>query len=299
LELIYNFAKLSHVQIAEQYPNPLDGLEPETSRLTAVVPTPNDPPWTLMAAIAAWIASVLLILFLPSLFLLPYLTTLEPRITETAELIKFAQSDKTAIFLQVLSIIPAHILTLLMSWYIVTGGRKYSFRDTLGWADGGVRWWHYLAILVGFMAIAAFVTSFSPEQDNDLLRILRSSRATVYVVAFMATFMAPIVEEVIYRGLLYSAFQRSVGVPAAFVIVTMLFAVVHVPQYYPSYSTIFLLTFLSVLLTALRVRSNNLLPCIILHMLFNGMQSAMIIMESHSDGAITPDPVGAFLWFLK
>ena len=211
---------------------------------------------------------------------------------DTAALIQFAQSDKTAIFLQVLSIIPAHFLTLLLSWYIVTKGRAFSFRETLGWQDGGIKWWHYVIILGAFLAIAGVVQSIAPEKENDLIRILRSSRATVYVVAFMATFMAPVVEEVIYRGLLYSAFQRALGVPAAFLIVTLMFSLVHVPQYYPSYSTIFLLTLLSVALTALRVRSGNLLPCIILHMIFNGLQSAMIILESHYGESLTPDPVG-------
>lgn len=278
------------MEITENFNNELE--LPDPSQLPVARPTPNNPPWTSPVAVGAWLLSVLLILFLPTLFLLPYLATLEPRILDTAELIKFAQSDKTAILVQVSSIIPAHILTLLFSWFIVTKGRTYSFRETLGWQDGGVRWWHYLIILAGFLAIASLVQTISPEKENDLIRILKSSRATVYVVAFMATFMAPVVEEVIYRGLLYSAFQRALGVPAAFLIVTLLFSLVHVPQYYPSYSTIFLLTLLSVALTALRVWSGNLLPCIILHMIFNGLQSAMIILESHYGESLTPDPVG-------
>ncbi len=115
----------------------------------------------------------------------------------------------------------------------------------------------------------------------------------------MATFTAPIVEEVVYRGVLFSAFQRSVGVPAAFAIVTFMFAFVHVPQYYPSYSTIFLLTLLSVSLTALRVVSKNLYPCIILHMLFNGLQSIMILLDNEAVPPVGPDPVAAILGLIK
>ena len=287
------------MEITETHSNSPIVPEQAQSELPIVQPTPNNPPWNSPVAVFAWILSVLLILFLPSLFLLPYLATLEPRIVDTAALIQFAQSDKTAIFLQVLSIIPAHLLTLVLSWFIVTKGRTYSFRETLGWREGGVRWWHYLIILAAFLAIAGVVQSIAPEKENDLIRILRSSRATVYVVAFMATFMAPLVEEVIYRGLLYSAFQRALGVPAAFLIVTLLFSLVHVPQYYPSFSTIFLLTLLSVALTALRVWSGNLLPCIVLHMVFNGLQSAMIVFESHYGESLTPDPVATILRFVN
>jgi membrane protease YdiL (CAAX protease family) len=248
-----------------------------TQTLDVITPTPNDPPWSVAAAFGVWISSVLFILIIPAAFLLPYLFS--QSITDPAEIAAFAVNDVTAVVLQVIAIIPAHIFTLLLAWWVVTRGRKYKARDTLGFDKGGFVWWHYCAILAGFFAIAAIVGHYVPEQENDLIRILRSSRTAVYLVAFMATFTAPVVEELVYRGVLYSAFQRTFGVPAAFLFVTLLFAVVHVPQYYPSYATIFLLTLLSVILTLIRVRSGNLLPCIILHTLFNGFQSVLLILE--------------------
>ena len=261
--------------------------------------TPDNPPWNSLVAIGTWIVSVLLILLIPTLFLLPYLMTLNPPIVENEALAEFAKNDPTAVLLQIISIIPAHLLTLLLAWLVVTRFRKFPFRKTLGWESGGIKWWYYPAILIGFMFIATTVSQFFPEQDNDLLRILRSSRTAVYFVAFLATFTAPIVEEVIYRGILYSAFQRSVGVPAAFMLVTFLFALVHVPQYYPSYSTIFLLVLLSVSLTALRVRSKNLLPCIILHTLFNGFQSIMLVLEPLINKPESATATGFFLHLLR
>jgi membrane protease YdiL (CAAX protease family) len=178
-------------------------------------------------------------------------------------------------------VIPAHLFTILLAWLVVTNGRKYSFRKTLGWQRGGVVWWHYVLILKVFAVLAGIVTAIYPEQGNDLLRILHSSRSAVYIVALVATITAPLVEEVIYRGVLYSAFQRTLGVGVAFVVATFLFALVHVPQYYPSYSTIFLLGLLSVTLTLVRVISGNLLPCIILHTVFNGLQSILLILEPY------------------
>ncbi len=188
------------------------------------------------------------------------------------------------------AIIPAHILTLVLAWLVVTRGRRYAVRDTVGLEQGGFRWWHYLLILGGFFVVAAVVGWFFPEQENELIRILRSSRAAVYIVAFLATFTAPIAEEIVYRGILYSAFQRTFGVTTAFLLVTFLFALVHVPQYYPSFSTIFLLTLLSVILTLIRVRSGNLLPSIILHTVFNGFQSVLLIIEPYLQQAQTEAP---------
>lgn len=299
MEVIYNLAKLTLVQIEDQLPNQaFNTVSPKPIERNES-PTPNNPPWGVWTAVGVWVSSVLFILIIPSIFLLPYLATIRPPITDSDLLIEFAKSDPTAILLQILAVIPAHIFTLLLAWLVVTKWRTFSFRTTLGWKTGGITFWHYVLILVAFFGVAAAVGHFYPEQENDLLRILRSSRAAVYMVAFMATFTAPIVEEVVYRGVLFSAFQRTFGVPAAFLIVTFLFAVVHVPQYYPSYSTIFLLALLSITLTLLRVWSKNLLPCIVLHMLFNGVQSILLMIQPWLERTETQEQTVSIFHFLK
>ncbi len=230
-------------------------------------------------AFLVWAASVGLIAVVPALFLIPYLMSLDVPLSDTGRIVELGRSDQTAIFLQLAAILPAHLLTLALAYLVISQGRRFAFLRTLGWERGGVRWWHYCMILGLFFVISAIVGFIVPEQDNDLLRILRSSRSAVYLIALIATFSAPFVEEVVYRGVLYSAFQRAFGVPAAFGLVTLLFAFVHVPQYYPSYSTIFLLTLLSITLTAMRAWSKNLLPCVILHTVFNAFQSILLVLE--------------------
>ena len=246
-------------------------------------PTPNDPPWSSLEAVSVWFLSVLVILLIPGLFLIPYLAYSGAAIESSGDMVEFAKSDPMAVVLQIIAIIPAHLLTILFVWLIVTRWRKLGFLSTLGWKSGPFAWWHYLILLGGFFMIAAIVGNFFPEKENELIRILRSSRYAVYVVAFIATVTAPIVEEMVYRGVLYSAFQRTFGIPSAFLLVTFMFAIVHVPQYYPSYTTIFLLTLLSVMLTSVRVISGNLLPCVILHTLFNGLQSVFLILQPYAE----------------
>ncbi len=289
------------MELNEQLTNEeFEPISPEAVEvLTSHSPTPNDPPWTALPAVAVWIASILFVLVVPTVFLLPYLSLQDPPITDSRVLMEFARTDATAIAVQIAAIIPAHLLTLLVAWVVVTRGRRFSFFRMLGWEKGGFAWWHYVVILVAFFALAVAVGNYFPEKENDLIRILQSSRTAVYIVAIMATFTAPLVEEVVYRGVLYSAFQRTFGIPAAFVLVTALFAIVHVPQYYPSYSTLFLLTVLSLTLTAIRVKSNNLLPCVILHTLFNGIQSVFLILRPDFAVPVIPDQAASLLYLLK
>lgn len=243
-----------------------------------IPPTPNNPPWNSWTAFGMWAVSVLAIFIVPILFLIPYIIFLAIEGNNSLENI---QNDSTVIVISILAIIPAHILTIVLAWFIVTKNNKFSFQQTLGWSPNNFRWFYYILILVGFFALAAVVNYLIPEQDNELLRILRSSRTAVFVVAFLATFTAPLVEEVVYRGILYSAIQRSIGVTGAVAIVTTLFAAVHFMQYWGSPGTILLICLLSLVLTLVRVRTGNLLPCIILHTIFNGIQSLLLILQPY------------------
>jgi uncharacterized protein len=284
LELGTNFDKLFLVQTEEN----IDYDSPEWKELyeyerarADLPPTPNNPPWNSLIAFGVWVFSVLMIFFLPAFFVLPFAAGQNIVLTDGAALTEFLTKDANAILVQLIAIVPAHILTLVLAWFVVTANRRHSFRETLGWSNGGFRWYYHILIVVGFFALAAVVSQFLPEQDNDLLRVLRSSYAATVAVALMATFTAPLVEEVVYRGVLYSAFQRSLGVSGAVVLVTFLFALVHVPQYWGSPGTILLICLLSLVLTLVRVKTDNLLPCIILHTIFNGLQSVVLVLQPY------------------
>lgn len=273
-------AKLSYVSdiinpvVESDAPIELEPAEPAN-------PAPNNPPWGSAAAVGVWIFSVAMIVILPGIFLAPYALSFRSVYTDSGELIRALAADPVAIAIQIAAVIPAHLLTIGLAWMVVTQWRRFSFTEMLGWRAGGMRWWHYVVILFVFFCLAAAFSHFMPEQENELMRILRSSRYVVFLVAFMATFTAPLVEEVVYRGILYSAVQRSAGVGFAIAIVTFLFAVVHLPQYYPSISTMIMLTLLSLILTLVRAKTNNLLPCVILHTIFNGFQAALLILEPY------------------
>lgn len=242
-------------------------------------PTPNDPPWNNRHAFLLWFASVLFIVVIPNVFVGLYIARAGVNLTDRQALTDFLKSDPAANILAIAAIIPAHVLTLLLTWAIVTKFNKYSFRQTLGWRFDSFKIWYIFVIVGLFLGLAAILSTIFGEQDNELLRILSTSRTAVYLVAFLATFTAPLIEEVVYRGVLYSALQRSVGVIYSVVIVTVLFALIHVPQYYPDFVSITLICLLSLVLTLVRVRTKNLLPCIALHFVFNGIQSLMLILQ--------------------
>ena len=248
-------------------------------------PTPNNPPWNGWVAFGVWFSSIVFIVFVPMIFVFPYIVSKGPGLLESPDLKEFLMTDPTAAVLGLAPVILAHFLTLLLSWLVVTQMNRYSFRKTLGWKWGGFKFWHAVAILVGLYAFVIAMLTIFGDVETDFDKVLKSSRWAVYLVAFFATFTAPLVEEVVYRGMLYSAFQRRFGIIFAVVFVTILFTIIHIPQYsrdsLPDYAAASSLLMISLVLTFIRVRTDNLLPCIVLHTLFNGVQSVVLLLEPY------------------
>jgi membrane protease YdiL (CAAX protease family) len=248
-------------------------------------PTPDNPPWNAPIAIGVWLLSVAFVLAIPTIFLAPYLIQKGIPFVDSDNLREFVRTDTTAIFLQLAPIILAHSLTLLVAWFVVTKFNTYSFRQTLGWTMNGFKIWHAVLLTFSFFALALLLQSAFGKVENEFDIMLRSSRYAVYLVAFFATFTAPLVEEVVYRGLLYSAFRKSFGVVIAIIVVTVLFTAVHVPQYSlgstPDYATVTALLLLSLTLTIIRAYTGSILPCIVFHTIFNGTQACLLLAEPY------------------
>jgi hypothetical protein len=91
-------------------------------------------------------------------------------------------------------------------------------------------------------------------QETDIDRIIASSSAARFSIAFLAVATAPIVEETIYRGVLFAPLQRSAGTKAAICIVSVMFAAVHLMQYRNNSGVIAAVTVLSLVLTWVRAQ---------------------------------------------
>ncbi|HEX8150598.1 MAG TPA: type II CAAX endopeptidase family protein [Pyrinomonadaceae bacterium] len=252
---------------------------------------PDNPPWGLPGALGVLILSFVLMVVTQVFFLIPYTLWRGVRLGALAE---FALNDAGAIFMQIVSIVPAHLLTLGLAWLLVTRVGRHPFLKTLGWEWGkGFTFWRcvWLAVLLYLTGVS--ILKLAGPTDNALERLIQSSRAAALATAFAATFTAPLVEELIFRGLLYSSLRRLVGTVWAVAVVFLLFALIHVPQYWPSYGVIATILLLSFVLTMIRARTGRLLPCFVVHLIFNGIQSVLIVLEPYLKSYVETNPTPA------
>jgi uncharacterized protein len=299
------------VSTPEEIQTPVSSLPAESYAAVAAAesglpvgtePDPDNPPWGIGAAAATWVGSVILLLgtsTISLLFIMLYLYSSYGSVSQE-QLPKLLMTDKVAVLLQVVAVVPAHLLTLAVAWAVVTNFGKRPFWRTLGWRwNRGIGFWGSVGLAILLLLFGGLLTKYYAGEPTDIDQIINNSTASRFMLAFLATATAPLVEEVIYRGILYPALQRVIGAAWSVIAVTILFTSVHVFQYYNNISVIAAIGVLSLSLTLVRAYTKSLLPCFVIHLVFNGLQSLYIILYPYiAKPEIMPTPAPGILILL-
>ena len=278
----------------------------QTEQPTQVPNQTNQAWWNVFKAFMAWALSVACLLFVPLILVVPYLIYLSMSGAGAEATPDILMKDKTFIFLSILGVIPAHILTLFAAWALQTSWGKTPFFQSLrmSWPPSISPW---LAVVlcavtaVVLLGIGGLVTTFVGGGKTDLDILIESSFQARVATAALAVLTAPLVEEIIYRGMLYPAIQRVLGMGWAVAVVTAMFAGVHVYQYRTNIGVIVVITMLSLTLTLVRALTDRLLPAVVIHLIFNGIQAVILLVYPFLEKPkVTPPPtVPALIEFIR
>jgi uncharacterized protein len=233
--------------------------------------------WGTGTGLLVWLASIALTLGIPLIVGLGYLILKMVKTSQPPTEEALTQ-DVALALISVGATFPAHLLTLLICWLVVTSGGKRPFLQTISWGRPSPSEWVYAIALAGLMLGAAYLfQKLLPHRETSLEKLLKLSYSVRVMVAALAVLTAPLVEEVVYRGVLYAGIERDWGKTAGVVVVTFLFALVHVYQYMESYAALTAIVTLSLALTLLRALTGKLAPCVITHLVYNGLQAVGLL----------------------
>jgi uncharacterized protein len=147
------------------------------------------------------------------------------------------------------------------------GLRRTRFWPAVGWA----------AVVLGAfrLASAILVAIFGDPPEQEIAEEIKSEDAALALVGYvgLTCLIAPIAEEVFFRGLLFPVLRARVGVAWGVLITGALFSVVHALGS-PAEALIVLFV-LGSGLCLLYLRTGSLLPCIGLHALNNAISFAV------------------------
>ncbi len=153
------------------------------------------------------------------------------------------------------------------------------FRSPRGFRSGVVFAWvagFLLAILAADYLYGYVIQVLHlPLQTNDqvLLSYSKYAPLTTYATLIIAVFVAPLCEEVFFRGFVFTGLLRGMPVGWAIMFSSLIFAVAHFDV--GSFAVLFII---GLALAFLRWHTHSLWPCVILHMLNNGVAALGIIV---------------------
>lgn len=135
-------------------------------------------------------------------------------------------------------------------------------------------------IVLGF--IIAHAPDIIPERQDFPLEELFNSPAGAYAVAIFAIVAAPLVEEIIFRGVLFAFFERLVGLRFAITATALLFAGLHVPEYWGAWNHVLLILVVAFALSLARGLTGSLASSVILHFSYNlSLMAALFFSSQH------------------
>ena len=152
----------------------------------------------------------------------------------------------------------------------------------IGWAGSAVRpivLWAFVGVglSIGFQVALQFEPPVPYEELGPLSQMAASGGAPrLYWVAF--ALMAPVVEEFLFRGVLFSGLARSVGIPAAATLVTVGFTLLHFPEAGAVRAGLPAIFLMAVATLAARVQTGALPAAIALHLAYNAVTVAGVYL---------------------
>jgi membrane protease YdiL (CAAX protease family) len=131
--------------------------------------------------------------------------------------------------------------------------------------------WTLLTWGAFFVLTAIYVKAVGEPDEQELTRDLadEDSLAALIGYGFLLAFVAPMTEELFFRGFVFGVLREKIGVAAGAIVSGVVFGLVHVAG--SPIETVGVLVILGVLLCLLYLRTGSLLPCIALHALNNAL----------------------------
>jgi uncharacterized protein len=150
-------------------------------------------------------------------------------------------------------------------------GRLGIRRTPLGPAVG----WAFVVLAVFWLSNGIVVAIFGDPPDQEITEEIKEETAAIAIAGYIliTCLLAPLAEEVFFRGLLFPVLRSRWGTAAGVVVTGALFSLVHASGSPPE--ALIVLFVLGAGLCLLYLRTGSLLPCIGLHALNNAIAFAV------------------------
>ncbi|MGA7293473.1 MAG: CPBP family intramembrane glutamic endopeptidase [Terriglobales bacterium] len=235
---------------------------------------PPDPAWN------AWDVLRLVLMVIVSLFvgLLIALLIAHLWFYPHAHLAELARMPLIAVAGQSL----AYVLIFAYMYVLVTRERRRpDFLAAIHWNFPSNIAVYVLSGFVLSLGLQAF-SHFLPIPKELPIDTFFRTPAEAWALGILSITLAPVMEELFFRGFLYPVLARSLGLPIAVFLTAFAFALLHGAQLGFSWGPVLVIFLVGLVLTIVRARKNSVAAGVLIHMAYNG--TITVAMFAATDG---------------
>jgi hypothetical protein len=163
--------------------------------------------------------------------------------------------------------------------FLVKRTNPQTFGEAIRW-----KWpenpWAYLLGGVVLSVVLQFLGHFVPiPKDLPMDRFFRTS-LDAWVLAFFGVLVAPLMEELFFRGFLYPVLARRMGMAVSIVLTGIGFALVHAQQLGHAWGPVLIIFLVGVALTTARALAKSVAAGWLIHFAYNGTLFALMFLAT-------------------
>lgn len=181
-----------------------------------------------------------------------------------------------------LIIIPAQLLSYAIvfafMYMVVTRVYRQPFWPALRWNWPGRSWFAYIGVGVALAIFVPVISSHLPIPKSLPIDQMFRNATDAYAMMIFGVLVAPLMEELFFRGFLYPVLVRRLGVVAAVITTAAAFALIHSSQLGRSWSALLIIFIVGLALTITRALRKSVAASMLVHMAYNGTLSLLLFI---------------------
>jgi membrane protease YdiL (CAAX protease family) len=130
---------------------------------------------------------------------------------------------------------------------------------------------------IGVSALASLLKT--PEVRMDILDQLDKQPVILALFGIMAVTVAPLFEELLFRGFLQPLFSRTLGVVGGILLTSVLFGSLHAVQYKFVWQYVAAISFVGAVLGVVRYRTKSIITSTVMHACYNSVFVAGMLFQ--------------------